>query len=232
MINLKNAKSRSFYISLTVCMIMVLAASWSTYKSMKDFSFSKDRKTASTSNKKNKTPEEIPKSIKTDVEPSPKPVQNKIQDKKIDIEAHKNENTKAVSASVAYPDFLAPIEYSKFTKFSNELSFSEKFQDWRTDDGIDLEGKHGADVRTVSEGKVIDIFDDPTYGTTLKLEHPNGNSKVNVYYSGLNSRTFTVKKNDIVGKGQKLGNLLENNLHLMTQVNGKFIDPKEIIFME
>ena len=57
-----NIKRRSFYISLCVCILAIGAAGFSTYKSIKDFTNSEQRRSSYVSSiKKKRSAEEIPK---------------------------------------------------------------------------------------------------------------------------------------------------------------------------
>ena len=214
-----NVKRRSFYLSLCVCALAVSAAGWSTYNSIKDFTeSSKQQAPSSIIRKKSKTAEEIPKKSIDLSNLNEKPVY-KIQE----------ENLKEVSAKVSNPEFIIPMEYSSCTDFSDDLEYSEKFSDWRTSDGIDLKGNMNSDVCSMSNGKVEEIFDDPSYGLTAKIRCSLlDGSEVMSYYSGLN-KDLIINKGDNVLQGQKIAKLENDTLHIMIQQNGIFINPYEIL---
>lgn len=212
-----NVKRRSFYISLGVCALAISAAGWSTYNSIKEFSESSHTEVPhGVIRKKNKTAEEIPKSISLP-NFSDKPVYQPQE-----------ENLKEVSAKVSSPDFIIPMEYSECSNFNDDLEYSEKFMDWRTSDGIDLKGKINSDVSSMSNGKIEEIFDDPSYGLTAKVRSSLfDGSEIMTYYSGL--KDLSINKGDNILQGQKIAKLENDNLHIMIQQNGKFINPYDML---
>lgn len=211
-----NVKKRSFYISLGVCALAISAAGWSTYKSIKDFS-SSSHSSESPNNivrKKKRSAEEIPKmNFKNSLE---KPVYNLNE-----------ENLKEVSASG--PEFIIPMEYSELKQFDDDLSYSEKFQDWRTSDGIDFKGKAKSDVSSASNGKVEEIFDDPSYGSTVKIKSLSDGKETMVYYSELDPESISVSKGDKIIQGQKIAKTKDNTLHFAIQNGNEFIDPSHVL---
>lgn len=211
-----NVKKRSFYISLGVCTLAISAAGWSTYKSIKDFSNSSH--SSETPNtiirKKKRSAEEIPKlSFKNSLD---KPVYNSSE-----------ENLKEVSARG--PEFIIPMEYSELKQFDDDLSYSEKFQDWRTSDGIDFKGKTNADISSASNGKVEEIFDDPSYGHTIKIKSSSDGKEIMIYYSELDPKSISVAKGDKIIQGQKIAKTKDDILHFAIQDGSEFVDPCPIL---
>ena len=222
---MSNIKRKSFYISLGVCILAIGAAGFSTYKSIKDFSSSEKRKSSYISSiKKKKTPEEIPKkniisSIKESSQALPKSISAEI--------------SKPVNAKVSNESFSTPIEYTKISKYGNELKYSDKFKDWRKNDGVDLVGKNNSDVYSISDGKVTDIFDDPSYGKTIRVLYKgNDKSEILTSYHDLNDKDIKVKRGDLLKKGQKISTLRTNVLHLTMQKNKEMIDPCKVLGIE
>ena len=125
------------------------------------------------------------------------------------------------------------MNYSECSDFNDDLSYSEKLQDWRTSDGVDFKGKTGSEVVSIANGKLEEIFDDPLYGTTAKVRYTNASEKNNgvitAYYSGLDRNSILAKKGDEILQGQKIANLSNDTLHLMTEVNKRFVNPYETL---
>ena len=219
-----NMKRKSFYISLCVCVLAIGAAGFSTYKSIKDFSSSEKKKNSYTSSvRKKKTPEEIPKKNNFSQISESKPIQNKS----------KNELVKAVNANVLFDSFVTPIEYVKVSKFDDNLEYSDRFKDWRNNDGVDLKGLPNCDVYSVSDGKIIEVFEDPSYGYTIRAVYKSkDNADIITSYYDLNNDNIKVKKGDLVKKGQKISSLKNDVLHLTMQKNNKMIDPCEVLGIE
>ena len=226
-----DVKRRSFYISLCICILAVSAAGWSTYDSIKQFSSSPQRESSRSSVKKKDRPlEKVSKeSIQTDSEGIKNPISCQVKQEK-------KENLKEVSAQIQQSSFIIPMQYSESSEFNDDLSFSEKLQDWRTSDGVDFTGKAESEVVSIANGKVQDIFEDPIYGTTAKIKYSSlgdsnasENGEITTYYSGLNQNTILVRKGDEILQGQKIANLNGDTLHLMTEVNNKFVNPYETL---
>lgn len=217
-----NVKRRSFYISLFVCVMAIGAAGWSTYKSIKDFSSSGKRESSQIMPKKKiRNAENIPKKGSLASKNENSNTQN------VPSEVENPENLQEVSAKVSPPDFIIPMDYSNVSNFNDDLEFSPKFQDWRTSDGVDLKGKNQSNIIAAANGKVMEIFDDPSYGSTIKLKCSSSDGKETiVYYSELDPKSILVKKNEEISQGKEIAKLQFDNLHLMVQSNGKFVDPR------
>ena len=73
-----------------------------------------------------------------------------------------------------------PIENAEVIKpFSNgELVFSETLEVWKTHDGIDLKAETGTEVRSMTEGKVLEVKDDPLWGITVVIDHGDESSDI------------------------------------------------------
>ena len=221
---MSNIKRKSFYISLCVCILAIGAAGFSTYKSIKDFTMSEQRKSSYISSiKKKRTAEEIPKKgVIPNIKEAPG------IPKKISAEISKPVNAKGPNES-----FSTPIEYTKVNKYGNDLKYSDKFKDWRKNDGIDLIGANNSDVYSISDGKVIEVYDDPSYGKTVRVMY-KGNDKSDILtsYYDLNDKDINVKKGDSLKKGQKISTLKNNTLHLTMQKNKEMIDPCKVLGIE
>ena len=213
-----NVKRHSFYISLGVCILAISAAGWSTYKSIKDFSDANINKRDNSQiirTKRKKTAEEIPK----------KNIKN-IDFNNLKPAANQEENLKEVSAKLANPEFIIPVRYSELTEYKDDLEYSEEFGDWRTSDGVEFTGELNSAVSAIADGKIIEIFDDPTYGKTVKINHESGDgSEVIAYYSRLDPKSIFLKKNDKIKQGQEFAKLENKNMHFMIQINDKFVNP-------
>lgn len=217
-----NVKRRSFYISLGVCILAISAAGWSTYKSIKDFSDSNTNKRDNSQimrTKRKKTAEEIPK----------KNIKN-IDFNNLKPAANQKENIKEVSAKLVNPEFIIPVRYSELTEYKDDLEYSEEFGDWRTSDGVEFTGELNSAVSAIADGKIIEIFDDPTYGKTVKINHESGDgSEVIAYYSRLDPKSIFLKKNDKIKQGQEFAKLENKNMHFMIQINDKFVNPTKTL---
>ena len=228
-----NVRKRSFYISLFVCILAIGAAGFSTYKSVKDFTNSDKRKTGIYSgySKKKKSAEEIPKMIELPKKSESKPM---INDKTIsDTKKSEHEEVKQVNAKVASDLFVTQIEYIKVSKFNDDLEYSERFQDWRTNDGVDFKGLAGSNVYSIAEGKIIEVFEDPSYGYSLRVTYKDSDNKnIICSFYNLDKNNIKLKVGDIVKRGQKIASIEDNILHLTMQKDKKMIDPCKVLKIE
>lgn len=124
--------------------------------------------------------------------------------------------------------YLLPINSKVVKDYSDgDMLYSATMNDWRTHDGIDLEGKIGDKVIAVQDGKVLEVSSDELWGDTVTIQHGNG---LKVKYSGVKS---SVKKDADIEQGQVIGTLTAipveekdgAHLHVETEVDGKTADP-------
>ena len=129
--------------------------------------------------------------------------------------------------------FMLPVSGEIQQEYSNrELVKSVTMGDWRTHNGVDIACEINSTVRCFSDGTVTDVIEDKLWGTTVKMEHPNGYVSV---YCGLNSE-LNVKKGDEIEIGQIIGTTgntsvieigQEPHLHFEVLKDGSRIDPEQ-----
>lgn len=149
-----------------------------------------------------------------------------------------SDSTSAVTANkpiVADVGNIMPVKGDISHEFSNgELVKSETLGVWKTHDGVDILCDLGTDVRSMSEGVVKEIKDDPLWGVYVIVEQSNG---LDVQYCGL-AKDLNVKAGQAVNQGEILGKTSDTNqceilqkphLHLAVKQNGKWIDPLSVI---
>ncbi|GIW65557.1 MAG: hypothetical protein KatS3mg094_076 [Candidatus Parcubacteria bacterium] len=96
--------------------------------------------------------------------------------------------------------------------------------------GVDLDGKIGDLIYAVNNGKVVLAKDLINYGKTIIIDHGGG-----IYSLYLHLNKFFVNENEIVNKGQKIGEVgntgysLGPHLHFSIKVNNISIDPLKFI---
>ena len=124
--------------------------------------------------------------------------------------------------------YILPINSKVVKDYSDgDMVYSATMDDWRTHDGIDLEGKVGDKVIAVQDGKVLEISTDELWGDTVTVQHGNG---LKVRYVGVKAG---VNKDTDIEQGQVIGTLtaipVESkdgvHLHIETEVDGKTVDP-------
>lgn len=244
----KIPKGKGFYIALTICSIAVVAAGWSTYRSVKEFSGA--TKAEPTKHSSKAKPEEMSKNSKI----NDKNIKNTVPDKsqqdqiengKADVpkynrglaEEDNDEDVQSVLSDITDNIIVYPTNNNIIKEFSDgKPVYSKTLGDWRAHDGIDFKADRGSLVKSITCGIVKDIYNDPSYGMTIVVEHDKGFIS---YYSGLGDTTL-VNKGDKVKAGQDIGSINdvpveiaeEPHLHFMINKEGKFIDPILILDKE
>lgn len=130
---------------------------------------------------------------------------------------------------------IMPVKGEISHPFSNgELVKSETLGVWKTHDGCDILCDLGTEVKSMSEGVVKEIKEDPLWGVYVIVEQGNG---LDVQYCGL-AKELNVKAGQEVKQGEILGKTSDTNqceivqqphLHLGVKQGGKWIDPMSVI---
>lgn len=120
-------------------------------------------------------------------------------------------------------------EYSE-----KEPSYSKTLDLWEVHKGLDISADAGYEVKSLLDGKVVNVFKDDKHGISVKIESSNN---VVVVYSNLDEET-KVKKGQEVSEGQVLGTVgntssveSEDGAHIHVEAfKGKeSIDPMSLI---
>ncbi len=136
-------------------------------------------------------------------------------------------------SNTPYKSFYSyPLGEAVLGGYSEELVFNETMNDWRAHTAVDFKGKAGDDVVAINDGLVLDVYTDNMYGQVVVIDH--GGTLV-AKYCGLKSAT--VKKGSRVSIGKKIGtlgkvpceNALDSHLHFETSVDGKNVNPLEVM---
>ncbi len=172
------------------------------------------------------------------------PVQNNVSG--VPIESSKPSSTKKPTSSEPAEEVNKPIVAVEIGNvlpvtgevshpFSNgELVKSETLGVWKTHDGCDILCDLGTDVKSMSEGTVKEIKDDPLWGVYVIVEQSNG---LEVHYCGL-AKELNVKAGQQVNQGEIIGKTGETNqsevlqqphLHLGVKRGGEWVDPMSVI---
>ena len=125
-----------------------------------------------------------------------------------------------------------PLNEAVINSYSEELVKNETMGDYRSHTAVDFEAQQGAEVRSINDGIVIDVYNDSMLGMVVEIDH---GGKLVARYCGLDS--VSVSKGDGVKIGQQLGTLgrvpfeasLESHLHFETRLDGKYVDPLSVM---
>ncbi len=114
------------------------------------------------------------------------------------------------------------------------LAFDPTMGDWRTHEGMDIAAAAGLKVLCVSDGVVLEVFEDDLMGTTVTVDH--GGDLISTYANlaedvavtqGQQVSTGTVL--GTVGSGAIAESALPSHIHLEMTKNGQPVDPTEFL---
>lgn len=130
---------------------------------------------------------------------------------------------------------VMPIDGSIINPFSKgELVKSKTLGVWKTHDGIDISAENSTDVKSMTSGKVKQIYKDALWGVCVVIDHYDGYMG---YYFGL-AETVSVKAEQEVNSGDVIGvvgntadieSLEESHLHFGVKCDGSWIDPTSVM---
>ena len=154
----------------------------------------------------------------------------------VPISSSSSENTKPANKPViTVKGNIMPVEGEVDIAFSNgELVKSPTLGVWKTHDGCDILCPLGTDVKSMSDGVVKEIRDDPLMGVCVVIEQTNG---IEAHYCGL-AKELSVKAGAKVSQGEIIGKTSDTNqseilqqphLHLGVKKNGEWVDPMSVI---
>jgi stage IV sporulation protein FA len=121
-----------------------------------------------------------------------------------------------------FGDFLSNKVSKETTSVFNEKLSYQKINKYK--DGVELIVNTNYLVPVIESGIVVYIGEKEDYGYTVIVEQVNG---IDVFYSNINP--IDIKIYDYVEKGSLLGETKNNNLYLVFQKNGAYLDYKKYI---
>lgn len=228
----QDKKGWGFYVAFSICFLAIAAAAITTYNSVKPL-LSRGKQDNNVSEvyqaqENHKAPKEDEK------DPSSFSFFENGED--ANSESKKaNENvssieTKADNAGI----IVSPTDGEIIKKYSaGNPIFSKTFNDWRAHNGIDIKADQGSKVKSITDGTVKEIYEDPLLGNTIVIDH---NGEFVAYYSGLGNTTM-VNANDKVEAGQDIGSINDipsekedgYHLHLAIKKDDSFVDPTDVL---
>lgn len=246
----KNQKSRGerigFYTALTICLIAICMAVYSTYSSVTDV-----KKAAPVANQvtdvavynQPATHESIPEPTLGEHFSGNLTIPTATADPVTDPPATTEPATTEPSTTMGRADALetmlaADVSLSPPTKsghvlrpYSRESVYNKVLNTWKPHTGADFDGALGEDVTAMLGGEVTKIYDDKMLGKTVEVTVNN----VIHGYSGMGE--IAVKQGDKVERGDKLGTIGavpseagdKNHIHVTIKVNNAYADPLSFI---
>lgn len=165
-------------------------------------------------------------------EPSDAPAIKPVESEDIPETLDAEEVNKPVTVDIGN---IMPVEGEVSHPFSNgELVKSETLGVWKTHDGCDILCNLGTDVKSMSEGEVKEIREDPLWGIYVIVKQTNG---LEVHYCGL-AKELNVKAGQQIKQGEIIGKtgdtcqveiVQQPHLHLGVKSGGQWVDPMSVI---
>lgn len=169
----------AFYLSLFICIcIIAIGGIWFTNKNV-DNLLSKNTKT------NNQDEIHLTEDDKNDVLPTTTDSDQNLAKAK---EAEHNK--------MSYLGNQVIRSYSE-----KEPSYSETLEVWEIHKAIDVEANENQEIKSLTNGTVLDVYDDDEYGMSVKIQPEKGTALV---YSSLN-KDIKVNKGDEIKEGQCIG---------------------------
>lgn len=243
-----------FYIALSVCLVAVGLAAWSTFDSVSKYMRSDETEATVTA-----TLAPVDKNMSGITEPvttvpkvdhhedytvvptDPTESTNKAANATNATEAaDPTESTEATGETEDAVQTLLRVTQSLKYPISGELVIreysesavrNETMNDLRPHMGVDFGGESGEEVVSMCDGVVKDIYKDEMLGNVLVVE----NDELTVYYCGLED--ITVERGGELSAGNAIGTVGtvpfeekdEPHIHVSIIVNNRYIDPISII---
>jgi len=202
----------AFYLSLFICIcILAIGGIWFTNKNVDDL-LSKNTPTRS------EDEIHLTEDEKNDVLPTATDSDQNLAKAK---EAEHNK--------ISYLGNQVIRDYSE-----KEPSYSETLEVWEIHKAIDIEANENQEVKSLTPGTVLDVYDDDEYGMSVKIQ--SGKDTVFVYSSL--GKNITVKKGDEIKEGQCIGYagntsdvecLSGVHVHLAAYKNNTAINPMSLL---
>lgn len=130
---------------------------------------------------------------------------------------------------------IAPVEGRLQWRFAvNELIYSRTLDQWMTHRGIDIAAPKGSEVHCPWAGTVEEIYEDDSFGITVKVAHSGGLCSL---YSNLRS-DCPVKEGDLINAGTLIGYVGDTaiaecldpaHLHFEVHKEGEAVNPEEYV---
>lgn len=232
----KKSTSKGFYIALSICLTAIGAASFTTYRSVKNYMDPTDpipNETSIVSENNTQVNHTLQGVTDTDLENVSDDEDLTVKQANANQAKDEGQNTDSAKEEL----IIFPSGHEIIKNFSDvNPVYSKTLSDWRTHTGTDFKAEHGSIVKSMNSGIVTDIFNDPSLGMTVVIEHDQGFVS---YYSGLGD-TIMVKKDDRVTTGQDIGSINDvpseisdgYHLHLGIKKDGTWVNPMSILKSE
>ena len=229
-----------FYTSLSICIIAIGMAAYSTYSSLTGY-FEADTtqiapvnqvvtgvtETESTTETTEETTEEITDPTPAEIIVSTETVADvESTDPTESLTALQTMLT--VNTSLSYPLDNAHV----LREYSEETVYNKTLNQWQAHTGVDFKCSVGDNVYSMGDGEVVRVYEDDMLGNTVVVK----SATYTAYYSGLSDKISlqkgsAVKTGDIIGLAAVVPceAMDATHVHIEIKVDGNYVDPLNLI---
>lgn len=237
-----------FYIALSICLVAVGLAVYSTYTSVSDY-LSSDEEEYTSSLTETTVPVAADVTGVTEAETTATPDEAEAETREKSMALYETSTlpeTEGVDAESDL-DSLSPVfkvvdsliypvdSKSILREYSETAVYNGTMKDYRPHTGTDFTAKKGENVYAMCDGVVKSISFDERYGVIIEVT----NDVYTVYYCGVDSDT-NVRMKDQVKQGDVIGTVSQIpcessdpvHLHVEVKVEEEYIDPLAVILSD
>lgn len=211
-----------FYLSLFVCICLIAVGGvWFTNNNVDKLASNNEKLENSNNNNEihlieNDKDDKVPTATKSN--------ENLNQAKK------ENTDKESSSTKLGYIGTEIVRGYSE-----KEPTYSKTLDVWEVHRAVDISSTKGADVKSVTNGVVLDVFKSDKYGYSVKIKDEE--KGIVLVYSNL-AENAAVKKDQKIAKGNVIGKVGDSSrvesedgvhVHLEVYKNDQLIDPSEVL---
>lgn len=220
-----------FYTSLSICIIAIGMAAYSTYTSLTGY-FENDTQVAPVNQVVTGVTETETTELATEstIETTEATVATETVTEIIEPTESLTalQTMLTVNTSLSYPLDNANVlkEYSEDTVYNKTLN------QWQAHTGVDFKCSPGDNVYSMGDGEVTKVYEDDMLGNTVVVQ----SATYTAYYSGLSDK-ISLAKGDIVRTGDIIGlaavvpceAMDDTHVHISIKVDGNYVDPLTLI---
>lgn len=220
-----------FYTALSVCVIAIGMAAYSTYTSLSGYfdtepesTLAVERIVTGVTDAPTESTEETEEET---TEPATETTEPETEDE-TDETAPKETKTALETMLSVDTSLSFPLDNAKvIQEYSEDSVYNKTLNQWSAHTGVDFACEKGDNVYSMGEGKVSRIYNDDLLGKTVVVK----SSTYTAYYSGLSKNTKvekgqTVKTGDVLGTADNVPSeaLEDSHIHVAVKVNGQYVD--------
>lgn len=224
-----------FYTALSICLIAICMAVYSTYNTLSNSDVSILQQNATEAKPVNEVVTGVQETIEVptlNIEiPTVLPDETTVEET---VAPSTADNSMTALQTMLSTDLTLtyPLKSNNVIREYNEKSvYFKTLNVWKPHKAVDFAGELGDEVCSMSDGAVTKVYEDKMYGKTVEISI---NDAVCIY-SGLGS--VNVKEGDSVDAGAKIGLIGtvpfeatdENHIHVQVKINGNYSDPLSFI---